>query len=321
MSATQRAALINKLHKVAKKQYTPVKPPSNRSVLEHLMYACCLEDSTFEAADEALARLQENFFDWNEVRVTTVVELAENLSSLSNPEEGATRLKKTLHSVFESYYSFDIDSLKKENLGKAVQSLQKHKNISNFVVSYVSQNALGGHSIPIDKAMVLLFRTLDLMSEKDAENFKVTGLERTIPKTKAVEFFSVVHQLAVAFHKTPFSNGLRKLILSIDSGAKDRFPKRATKKKAAAKPAAKEKAPAKKAAAKKAVKKKAEPAKASKAAKATKATKSTKKKATKKVAKSAAKKVTKKKKAPAKKATKKAAKKSPTRRLAKKKPR
>ncbi len=314
LSATQRAALINKLFKVAKKHYQPVQPPSNRTVLEHLLYACCLQDSHFEGADESLARLQENYFDWNEVRVTTVSELAENMNSLLNPTEAATRLKKILHSVFETHYTFDIDSLKKENLGKAVQGLQKHKAMTPFVVSYVSQNALGGHSIPIDSAMVLLFQVLGLMSEKDAAAFKVTGLERTIPKTKGNEFFSVVHQLAVAFFKSQFNNDIRKTILSIDASAKERFPKRASKKKA----------PAKKAAAKK--EKKATPAKSKAPKKKAAAAKPVKKKAAKTTKKkAAAKKVTKKttkKKTTAKKATaKKATRKSPTKRLAKKKPR
>ena len=69
MAAKNRADLLTKLHKFVKKEYEAVLPPSNRSVLDHMLYACCLEDSTSEAADEAFARLQENFFDWNEVRI------------------------------------------------------------------------------------------------------------------------------------------------------------------------------------------------------------------------------------------------------------
>jgi hypothetical protein len=72
-----RAEKFNKLYKVVKKYYQPVLSPANRTVLEHLVYACCLEDSTHEAADEVLAKLQVDYFDWNEIRVTTSLELAE----------------------------------------------------------------------------------------------------------------------------------------------------------------------------------------------------------------------------------------------------
>ena len=111
MSAKNRADLINKLYKVAKKEYNFIKPLSNRTVFEHMLYGCCLENSTFEAADEALAKLQENFCDWNEVRVTTIDELAESGKNLGNPREGATSVKQTLYGVFEKYFTYDLDCL------------------------------------------------------------------------------------------------------------------------------------------------------------------------------------------------------------------
>ena len=49
MSASNRAAILTKVHKVLKKYYQPVAPPSDRGLLEHLLYACCLENSAHEA--------------------------------------------------------------------------------------------------------------------------------------------------------------------------------------------------------------------------------------------------------------------------------
>ena len=342
MSAKNRADLINKLHKIAKKEYDFIKPPSNRTVFENMLYGCCLENSTFEAADEAFAKLQENFCDWNEVRVTTLDELAEGSKSLGNPMESAASVKQTLYGVFEKYFTYDLDFLKKENLSKAVTTFEAMKGVTPFVISYVSQNGLGGHSIALDRSMMSLFYVLGIISEDEAQKGRVPGLERTISKAKGAEFFVLVHQLAVDFANTPFSSKVREKLLQINPGAKERFPKRASKKKP--EPAK----PAKKPAAKKAAAKKAEP-------KVAKATKKTAKKATAKPAKKApvkkaakkatAKKATKKaaKKAPAKKATKKVAKKatkkkaaakpakktakkatkkkSPTKKLSKKKPR
>jgi len=330
MSAKNRNDLINKLYKVVKKQYTPILPPSNRLVLEHMIYGAVLEDSTFEAADEAFASLVENFYDWNEIRVTTRRELAEILKPLSKPDEAASRVKKSLHGVFEKYYQYDLEFLKKENLSKAVVTMETFTGVSPFTIQYTAQNGLGGHSIPIDQSFMNLMYAIGAINEKGLLDRKMTGLERTIPKSKGVEFSVLVHQLAVAFTSSPFSTNVRNIILKVASDAKDRFPKRGGSKKAAA-PAAKEKAPAKaaatKAAPKKAANKKADkPVKAAvKKAKATpKKTKATKK-ASKKVAK---KKVASKKKAAAKKgsskkgASKKAGtKKSASRKLAKKKPR
>ena len=307
MAVQNRAAKLAKLIKVAKKHYKPVAPPSDRSALEHLLYACCLQNSHFDAADEAFARLQESYFDWNEVRVTTTAELADIMKNLTQPQEAANRLKKTLHSMFETHYQFDMEHLKKENLGKAVQIVEKYKGITPFVVSYLSQNAFGGHAIAIDEAMLKLMLVTGIIDEKEAGKHSVPGLERAISKNKGVEFFSVVHQLAVAFMKSPFNNDVRGIILDIDAEAQSRFPKRTRKKAEPAATAKKSKAtaakPVKKAA-KKAATKKAPVKKTA-----------TKKAPAKKVAKKVTKKAKPSKKTPVKK------KKSPTKRLSKKKPR
>ena len=306
MSAKNRADLINKLFKVAKKEYDFIKPLSNRTVFEHMLYGCCLENSTFEAADEAFAKLQENFCDWNEVRVTTIDELAESGKNLGNPREGATSVKQTLYGVFEKYFTYDLDFLRKENLGKAVATFETMKGVTPFVISYVSQNGLGGHSIPIDRSTMSLFYVLGIVSEDEAQKGRVPGLERTIAKSKGIEFFVQMHQLAVDFAATPFSSKVRDKLLEINKDAKERFPKRASKKKP--EPAK----PVKKDTAKKAAEKKDEP-KTTKATKKKTATKATKKAPAKKTA---AKKAT--KKTPVKKATKKATKKKATAKSAKK---
>ncbi len=231
MSAKTRYDLILKLHKFCKKEYSVVTPPSSRTVIEHMLYGCCLENSTVDTADDAFAKLQENFFDWNEVRVTTASELAELMKGLSYPKQSALSIKKTLHGIFECYYQFDLEFLRKENLSKALTQFERFKGVSPFVVSYVAQHGLGGHSIPLDRSMMLLFYTLGIASEDEATSGRVTGLERTIPKAKGIEFSSVVHQLAVAFASSPFSPKVREQLLKINKDAKELFPKRGAKKK------------------------------------------------------------------------------------------
>jgi len=230
MSTPKRAQIFSKLHKVAKQNFDAVNPSAQRTVLEHLMFACCLQNSDFDQSEQALARIQQSYFDWNEVRVTTVQELAQVMSCLSEPKQAATRLKKTLTSVFETHYAFDIDFLRKENLGKAIHQLDRGRGVTPFVLAYVAQNALGGHQIPIDEAMLELMYVIGAIDDKQNKDFKITGLERSIPKTKGVEFFSTVHQLAVAFHHKPHKPETRKMILAIDPAAAERYPKRTSSK-------------------------------------------------------------------------------------------
>jgi len=305
MAASNRASQLTKLHRDLKKHYEPVSPPS-RPVLEHLLYACCLENATYDAADEAFARLQELYFDWNEIRVTTVSELSSTMRALPDPKTAADNLRRLLQSVFEIAYTFDLDPLRKENLGKATKTVESYDGVTPFVVSYTVQNALGGHSIPLDEGALRSLVILEIITEDEAAKGSVTGLERAIAKSKGVEFGSLLHQLGADLIATPHSTNLRQTFTTLNPTAKDRLPKRSSKKEsAAAEQAAKSERKKKSAKAKSAAKKKT----------AGKTKKAAKKK-------SAAKKTQAAKKKPAtKKGSTAAKKKSATGRLAKKKPR
>jgi endonuclease-3 len=230
MASMNRTALVTKLHKVLKKYYKPVTPVE-RPVLEQLLYACLLENAPYQPAEEALARLSEMFFDWNEVRVSLVRELAEAMPGLPQPEEAATRLKRALQGVFESMYSFDLEHMRKQNLGQAISKLQKIAGSSTFVVAHVTQSALGGHSIPIDRAALEVFEIFGTLTNQERNSGEVAGLERAIPKSKGFEFGSLLHQFAAELAASPYNPQLHKVLLEVAPDCKDRLPKRGAKKK------------------------------------------------------------------------------------------
>jgi endonuclease-3 len=231
MSTSNRAALLTKTHKVLKKHYKPHALKSDRTVLEHLLYGCCLENSPPEAADKTFDGLVEQFFDWNEVRVSTVRELTEVMPQLNDSESAAIRVKGCLQSVFESLYAFDLEFLRKQNLGQAIKTLQKYHGTSPFVVAYVTQAALGGHSVPVNQGGFQALEIVGAITPAEAAKQTVPGLERAILKTKGVEFGSLLHQLGVDLAASPYSPAVRKVLLEIEPECKDRLPKRGGKKK------------------------------------------------------------------------------------------
>ncbi len=224
MSTKNRGDRIQLLHKVVKKYYKPVPTPEGRAVLEHLIYACCLEDARYESADEAFHRLQESYFDWNEVRVTTVTELAEVLHNLPDPSAAAVRVKKNLQSIFETRYSFEIEDMVKMNQGKAIQELEKLGGISKFVLGYTTQNSLGGHAIPVSESIMKILIATEIVSEAEAAKGQAPGLERTIAKSKGLEFSSCLHQFAVDCLLQPTSKQIKAMLK--EAGAVEPPPKK-----------------------------------------------------------------------------------------------
>lgn len=225
MATPNRAALLTKLHKVLKKHYKAVGEPVERTLLDHLLYACCLENSSQDSADEAFARLQQRFFDWNEVRVSTLAELAGAMTGLENPQRQAGNLKRVLQSVFETHYAFDLEPLRKQNLGKSEKQLEKYTGITPFVVAYGVQHGLGGHAIPVDRMTLNLALALEVVTPQEAEKGTIPGAERAIPKNKGHEFAELLHHLAVDATTSPNSAKVKATLNEMDSEARARLAK------------------------------------------------------------------------------------------------
>ena len=229
MSAANRAALIKKIHRTLKAAYPKFQLPiKDRPLAEHILYACCLENSTSDQASEAFGKLQTLYIEWNEIRVSSTKELAEVMDCLTDPAAAAHRIRRTLHNLYESFYDYDIDFLTKENLGKAQKTIKsfqgKAKKMLDFVVDYVTQNGLGGHCIPLNLEAYEILLILDIISKNERRFKKVPGLERAISKNKGAEFGALMHAFSVDFAANPYDPKLHDLLLKINPKCKDNLP-------------------------------------------------------------------------------------------------
>ncbi|MCH2369291.1 MAG: hypothetical protein MK324_01995 [Pirellulales bacterium] len=262
MSAAKRASLIKKTFTVLKKQFPKVQlPVKDRPILEQLLYACCLENSTPDQATEAFSKVQTRYVDWNEVRVTTVSELTEVMGCLPRAAESARNLRRVLFNVYETHFSFDLSFMAKEGLSKATATINGYYDeIPKFVVNYTVQNGLGGHAIPLSDGALDALEILDIVTPKGRQSGKVAGLERTIAKNKGVEFGSLLHMLGTQLAEDPYGKKTHDILLKINKDCTDSLPVKPSKKSAVEE---KEAGNSRKSetAAKKGTKKKAAPAK------------------------------------------------------------
>jgi endonuclease III len=219
MTSKNRAGLISKLQGLLKKNFKPAPASPGRPLLEHVLYGALLEEAPVDLADEGYAKCEQEFFDWNEVRVTSVTELAEVLAHLPAPTSTAVRLKRCLQGIFEAFYTFDIDHLKKENLGKAVAKFETMAGVTPFVLSHVVQHGLGGHAIPVNMSAMRIMSLVGIVTPQEARTGKIPGLERAIPKNKAIEFASTLHQAAIHFAADPFDKLVQDIILAANPEA------------------------------------------------------------------------------------------------------
>lgn len=197
MATQSKTQLLTNIHALLKKRYKPRSDPnaSRLSVLKAVVYGICHEDTTREQANQALSRFEDEFFDWNELRVSSVDEIQETLAGIPDPEERARRIRRFLRQLFNRTYGFTLDALAKKPLKDALKVLQTYDAFaSDYVTATVIQQALGGHAIPIDKPA---HRVLERVGISEAEVPALRAiLERAVPKNRGVEFLDLIEDVA-----------------------------------------------------------------------------------------------------------------------------
>jgi hypothetical protein len=221
-----RSQLLPKLHKALKSHYKPFPAETSRDLLDQVLFACCLENAPVDVAEKAFARLKQAYADPNEVRVTTVAELAETLHDLPDPARAALSLRRALQGVFESTYTFSLDHARKHSLAHGLKVLEGLHGVPPFAVHYVAATALGGHLIPLDRGALAALWLCGLITKQEYDSGKVAGLERIIPKKSGPEFTALLHQFGLDVLTNLHGNTVRKITQAVNPAAKDRFPKR-----------------------------------------------------------------------------------------------
>jgi endonuclease-3 len=171
--------------------------PEALPVLEQFLYAILREGVTRELADQAYRNLRDNFFDWNEIRVSSPRELAESIDCLPDAEGRGQRVIDFLQEVFETTFSFDLESLQKKGVKQAAKQLSRYQAANDYVVSSVVQHSLGGHAIPLDVASLRVLRRLTVIeNETDDLEAMRASLEHQVPKARGQAFCDTISAIA-----------------------------------------------------------------------------------------------------------------------------
>ncbi len=151
--ASDKQSVSKKLVAILKKRFGASIPKKDRPILETMLYGICLENASDAEANVSFARLESDFHDLNEVRVSSVRELESVFAGSSEPEWRALRTRYVLQYVFENRFAFDFEALRRKTLDLATKQLKRIKYLSPFVRAYTLQTTLGSHLIPVDDQM------------------------------------------------------------------------------------------------------------------------------------------------------------------------
>jgi hypothetical protein len=193
-----KSKVLGRLLKLLKKEFGGTPKREQLPVLEAMVFSACLENSSYEAADAAFGRLKGDFFDWNEVRVSTISELEPVFEGVYEPEWCAMRVRYLLYYVFDHQYSYDFDGIKKKPFDLAFKQVSKIKHLTQFCRNYLLQKCLGSHVIPVDDKMIRTAIWLGLVPVGADEVSGAELIKRFIRKADAAEFFWFLKSLSVS---------------------------------------------------------------------------------------------------------------------------
>ncbi|MBA4029648.1 MAG: hypothetical protein C0478_01845 [Planctomyces sp.] len=189
-----KQALLKKLHPVVKKLHK-LPPIPEFPVLETMLFAVCLEDSSIEDGLAGYERLRASFEDLNEARVSSVTELQEALGPIENAEWKAYRYKGVLQHVFDKNYTFEFEGLKKRTLELAQKQLAKIKSATPFVRTFTLHAVLGAHLMPLDERSMNVLVWLGLANPGQGQEEVAESLKAAIKKAEVDQFSTMIRAL------------------------------------------------------------------------------------------------------------------------------
>ena len=196
MSQSPKVRLVQRVFTLLRKKYGAPEKTEPLPVLETVIVTILADGTTTERAAAIFKRLKQNYFDWNEVRVSATVELQDQLSELPDAEHRAARLKSALKFIFETTYGFDLESLTKVPMKEVAKRFEKLPHVSDYLVNRVIRDGLGGTAMPLDTSAVRVLTRVGLIDDKNPPAVLSASLARQIPRARNVEFCHVLSELA-----------------------------------------------------------------------------------------------------------------------------
>ena len=196
MASQSKAQLLTDAFDALKSRYKITARANRFAVLEAVIYGICHEGMTREQANQALSRFKDEFFDWNEVRVSALRDIQTVFAGFPDPETRAQLVRRFLRQLFKRTYGFTLEAVQKKPLKDAVKDLQEYEALkSDYVSATVIQLSLNGHALPLDAAARRGLERLGVTDEKTAPEALRSTVERAVPKNRGIEFVDLLEDL------------------------------------------------------------------------------------------------------------------------------
>lgn len=144
-------------------------------------------------AMKSYRQLSNEFVDWNEVRISPIREIQEQVSKGENSLELSVFIKDLLEFVHNNKHAVNLESIVEENLTDIRRYLRQARGMEPASVDLVLMRRKEHPVIPLTSTMEQMFLALGLVSEQDSRDRKQKSLFELVGPEAALAF----HHLAL----------------------------------------------------------------------------------------------------------------------------
>lgn len=196
---TAYARQLKRFHQRLLRQFGKVEETIDPSPVEQLILAILARNTSDARARTAFQRMREVVVDYNDLRVTPAIELAETIGNeVPDALAKAQAITDALNRIYDKRNTVDLSHLKSESIRDARARVAALPGCDDFVAAWVVLRSLGGHAIPVDDATMRILNDEGLVDGRATIDEVRAFLERNIMAADALVFTTLMRRHVAA---------------------------------------------------------------------------------------------------------------------------
>lgn len=236
MTATDRSKALASLLSKLRASTPPTKRAADENpwpgdpLLREFLRSFLLWESSTARAEAALARIESDFVDLNEFRVSLIAEMAGVLGAgAGKGEERMSRLKLALNEIFKREHALRLSSLAQRPKRESWTYLAELPGTPAFVAARTFVVGLAGHAFPIDERLRARLVSAGVLEAETTLEEAASQLERACKAGGAEEAHSLLQAwsdagAAVVVTRSTRAKAPRPAANRVAASAKERSP-------------------------------------------------------------------------------------------------
>jgi len=236
MTFSQRASLLQKARRACRKRFGKPVAGEETDVARQLLWFVLLEESTEDAVRDAIQKIDQEFVDLNELRVSMAKEIAQVVRGVAHAQRKAVRVTKLFNALFLKHNRMDWSFVRSLGVRELRQYFERADGGDAVLGAAAVMMFSAGHAVPADADVRRVLKRLQLIEPEEDAGAVQGFLERAVTREQGYETWASLRRVAESACKVKMPSCSRCPLKAMCPTGEARLKAR---RKAARKPTAK----------------------------------------------------------------------------------